>query len=106
MDGVITLVKVEYTLDSYGNQVPSRTEREVFCEVLSVTRTEYYNASQVDLHPEYIFRISHFKDYLGERVVLYTDWTGTEKRFDVVRTYLLPDSDAIELTVSERIGND
>ena len=41
MDDVIKLLSYTYTIDEYGNQkVESTTERQVFCQVNSVGRTE------------------------------------------------------------------
>lgn len=104
MDDVIKLiVGTQIMYDEYGNEITTETTRTVFCQVRSASRSEFYQAGQNNMHPEYVFRISHFKDYLGEKEVLYTDWAGTEKRYDVIRTYR--DGNAIELTVEERIGN-
>lgn len=103
MDGVIKLISKTYTVDEYGNQVENRTERQVFCKVGSIGRTEYYQAAQNDMHPSYIFTLSHFKDYLGEKECSYTDWTGTERFFTITRTYLR--GDAIDLTAEERVVN-
>ena len=105
MDDSIKLVTTGYTFDSAGNQIPTRSEREVLCQVLSVGRSEFYQAAQNGLHPEYVFKISHYKDYEGEKEVVYRAWGGNEKIYDVIRTYKAPDSDAVELTVQERIGN-
>lgn len=101
MDDVIKLITSTYTLDEYGNHVETISTRTVFCKVRSVGRTEYYQASQNNLHPSYVFSISHFKDYMGERDLFYTDWTGAEKRYTIVRTYRSGDS--IELTAEEKV---
>jgi len=106
MDDVIKLIKNTYTVDDYGNHVPTEESTEVFCDVRTVTRSEYYLAAQADLQPEYVFRLSNFKDYHGEAFVRYTDWTGKEKLYHVVRVYREQDSDAVELTVEERAGDD
>ena len=104
MDDVIKLISTGTpTYDEYGNEILSRTERQVFCTVNSVNRTEFYQAAQNDLQPEYVFVISHFKDYEGEQELLYNDWTGTEKEYTVIRTYR--NGDSIELTAVERIGD-
>ena len=103
MDDVIKLLSSTYTTDEYGNQIESVTERQVFCDVRSVGRTEFYQAAQADMHPQYIFSISHYKDYLGEKELLYTDWTGKEKRYTITRTYRT--DDRIDLTAEERIGD-
>lgn len=104
MDAVIKLVAYSQgQADQYGNIPIIRTEREVFCRVESVTRNEFYQAAQNDLHPSYVFTLSHFMDYQGEREIMYTDWTGVEKTFVLVRTYR--NLDEIELTAEERDGN-
>lgn len=105
MDDVIKLIGFTYSLDEYGNQIPTPEERQVFCEVRSVTRSEFYSAAQTDLHPDYIFRLSHYRDYRGEKFVKYKDWTGTEKVYSVLRTYRAPEGDAVEITATERVGN-
>lgn len=106
MDDVIKLLTETITADDNGNQKSNATERTVFCNVRNVTRSEFYNAAQNGLHPEYVFRLSHYKDYLGEKLIKYTDWTGTEKVYSVIRTYKEPDGDALEITAEERVGND
>lgn len=104
MDDVIKLLSSTFTFDEYGNQIETTTARQVFCQVSDVSRTEFYQAAQNDMHPTYIFALSHYRDYLGEKECLYTDWTGEEKRYVITRTYRR--NDRIELTAEERIGND
>lgn len=105
MDDVIKLLAIEYESDSAKNQMPTNVKpREVFCKVQSVGRSEFYAAAQTGLHPEYVFTLSHYVDYEGEQEVLYTDWTGVEKRFVVLRTYRVPDSTELEITVGEKVG--
>lgn len=101
MDDVIKLLTSKYTLDEYGNHVEEIAPRVVYCKVRSVGRTEFYQASQNDMHPSFVFILSHYKDYMGEKDLLYTDWTGREKRFSIVRTYRTGDS--IELTAEEKV---
>lgn len=104
-DDVIKLISATYATDTYGNQVETITERQVFCQVRSVGRSEFYQAAQNDMHPEYVFVLSHFMDYQGEKSLKYTDWTNTEKRYDIIRTYRPEDSTELEITAQERIGN-
>lgn len=103
MDGVIKLISITYAVDKYGNQVETRAERQVFCTVNSVGRTEFYQAAQTGLQPSYVFTLSHYVDYRGEKECKYTDWTGTEKVFTITRTYIRGDS--IDLTAEERVAN-
>lgn len=106
MDDVIKLVTATYEYDEYGNETPTRTMRQVFCRISSVGRSEYYQAAQAGLHPEYICRLSNYRDYNGELEAVYTDYTGTEKRFDIIRTYKHPDSDELDITIQERIADE
>lgn len=106
MDDVLVLIKnTGYTTDAEGNQIPAETRRTVFCQVSSVGRSEFYQAAQADMHPEYIFTISNFRDYQGEKLAEYTDWLGTEHVLYITRAYKIPDEDAIELTCQERTGS-
>lgn len=102
MDDVIRLLTPSYTYDEYGNEIVTNTERQVFCKVDSVGRSEFFQAAQNNLHPEYVFTISHYKDYQGEKELKYTSWDGTEKTYSIIRTYR--SGDAISLTAEERIG--
>ena len=101
MDDIIKLLSLAYTFDEYGNQIPTKVPRTVFCQVNSVSRTEFYQAAQNNLHPEYVFSISHYRDYAGEKELLYTDWTGEEKTYVITRTYRI--GDRIELTAEEQV---
>ena len=105
MDDVLVLIKnTGYTTDAEGNQIPAETRRTVFCQVSSVGRSEFYQAAQADMHPEYIFTISNFRDYQGEKHAEYTDWLGTKHVLYITRAYRIPDEDAVELTCEERTG--
>lgn len=106
MDDVIRLVRVTYTRDNAGNQIRDEEERTVFCKVGSVNRSEFYAAAQAGLHPEYVFTLSHFRDYEGEKIIKYTDWLNREHTLYVTRAYRLPDADRLELTAEERTGYD
>lgn len=103
MDDVIKLIAITFVADEYGNQIETRTERRVYCKVTSVGRTEYYEASQNDLHPSYVFVLSNYRDYLGEREIAYTDWTGVEKTYTVTRTYRT--GDRLDITAEEKVRN-
>ena len=103
MDDVIRLISSTYEYDEWGNEVETTTERPVFCRVRSIGRNEFYSAAQNNLHPSYVFILSHYRDYQNESELMYTDWTGTDKRYTITRTYR--DGDAIELTAEERIGD-
>lgn len=106
MDDVITLVKTPtYTRDAAGNMKPVTEKRQVLCKNESVTRSEFYQAAQVGMHPEYRFILSHFRDYEGEKLIEYTDWANQEHTLYVTRVYRVPDTDRLEITAEERTGD-
>lgn len=105
MDDVMFLVKTNYTRDKAGNMIAAESLREVLCQVNSVARSEFYQAAQADMHPEYVFVLSHYKDYEGEKFVKYTDWSNIEHMLYITRVYRVPGTDRLELTAEERTGD-
>lgn len=103
MDDVIKLISKSYLTDEYGNQIETAEERVVFCKVNSVGRTEFYNAAQADMHPSYVFTLSHYKDYQNEKELAYTDWNGETRYYTITRTYRT--GDRIDITAEEIIAN-
>lgn len=96
MTDVITLITQTITTDIYGNEVATETERTVYCEVDSISQTEFYAAANTELNPEYKFTI-FFGDYEGEDLVLFNN-----KRYSVYRTYRTGDD--LELYTERKIG--
>lgn len=105
MDDAMRLVKTTYTRDAAGNMIATEEERSVFCQVQSATRAEFYAAAQADMHPEYMFILSHFRDYEGEKFIKYVDWTNKEHTLYVTRVYRVPGTDRLEITAEERTGD-
>ena len=105
MDDVLILIKTTYEPDEAGNQIAHEEARRVFCRVSSVGRSEFYQAAQADMHPEYIFTLANYKDYEGEKLAKYTDWQGNEQVLYITRAYRIPDKDSIELTAEVRTAN-
>lgn len=96
MTDVITLITQTITTDKYGNEEATETERTVYCEVDSVSQTEFYAAANTELNPEYRFTI-FFGDYQGEDLVLFNG-----ARYSVYRTYRTGDD--LELYTERKIG--
>lgn len=72
----------------------SETSRQVFCSVRSVGMTEAYTALSNGLNPQFVFVLSDYADYQGEKICSYNG-----KRYRIVRTYR--NNQQIELTVEE-----
>lgn len=91
------LISKTYTLDALNQQIASLTTREVFCNIQSVTQSEWFNGGQQGLKPEY--KVTMFApDYEGEEIV---SLNGTQ--YSVYRTYLRQDEN-IELYLEKRTG--
>lgn len=96
-DSVIKLIKVTETRNAFGGLVRSETEREVFCEVQSVSRSEFYSAAEAGLSVSRVF-LTPAINYDGETIVEYM---GT--RYGVTRTYQT-DADQLYIYVGEKVG--
>ena len=96
MTDVITLITQTITTDKYGNEVATETEKTVFCEVDSISQTEFFAAENTELNPEYKFTI-FFGDYDGQDLVKFNG-----ARYSVYRTYRTGDD--LELYTERKIG--
>ena len=61
----------------------TETQTQVFAEVMSVSQNEFYKARQNGLDPEYVFMLTDYGDYAGQKVFTYE---GVRMR--VIRTYI------------------
>lgn len=93
----LTLIAQTNTQDANGIWQTSETQRTVFCQANSVTRSEFFEGGRNGLNPEYEFTI-FFADYNGEKVVEYKG-----QRYAVYRTYHAR-TDVLELYVQREGG--
>ena len=93
---ILKLITIAQTQDDYGVWRETETATEVFCEVGSVTRTEFFEAGRSGLNPAYVFTIFG-DDYNGAEVIEYGG-----KRYGVYRTYR--DGDDLELYAERKGG--
>ena len=92
-DDVIYLVSEDPV--AHGVFAPrSETRKMCYCRVNSVTRSEFYKARENGTQPVYVFVLSEYADYNGEKIVVFKD-----KRYRVIRSYVK--DHAVELTVGE-----
>lgn len=94
---VLTLITESKTQDSNGVWQTTTTERDVFCQVDSVTRDEFFEGGRNGLNPEYRFTM-FYADYDGERTARYNGNT-----YGVYRVYH-GRTDTIELYVERKGG--
>lgn len=76
---------------------PAETRRMVFCQVNSVTRSEFWRAHEAGLNPAYVFRLSEEADYQGEKIVIYHG-----VRYRVARAYAHGDRSEANLSKNDR----
>lgn len=94
---VITLIKETNVKNQYGVYEATTQSREIFCQVRSVTRTEFFEAGRNGINPEYQFTV-FADDYEGEKTVVYRG-----KAYGVYRTYQSR-TDTLELYVERKGG--
>lgn len=100
-DQLIKLISVKEKTDAYGDPEETREEREVFAELQSIGRQEFYQAQAVGFKPELKFKLADYLDYQGETVLLYTDERGIEDEYSIIRTYRI--GNELELTCKRGI---
>lgn len=93
-DDQITLVALTHSIVD-GFQVETATRTEVWADRKSVTRAEYYQATQSGIKADVVFTVNAI-DYDGQSVIE----CGAET-YDVVRTYQT-EPDHIDLTCTRR----
>lgn len=98
MDDVLFLIndtKVQDSKGAWHRIEPSR--RQVFCQVRSVSKTEFFDAGRNGLNPEFRFLV-FAGDYEGETTLEYNG-----KTYSIYRTYRTP-ADYMELYVERQGG--
>lgn len=96
MTDVVTLVKQTITTDRFGNEIATESTRKLYCEVDSISQSEFYSAANTELNPEYRFSV-FFGDYQGEEICTYKG-----NRYSIYRTYRT--GDYMELYAERKIG--
>lgn len=101
-DHIIELGTVSHTQNDYGQEQETVTWKEVFADVRSVSRSEFYSAAMANIRPTVIFALADYYDYDDERIIRYNG-----KTYDVIRTYIRGGETEIEITAEmrERDGN-
>ena len=87
------------TYDQWGNENIEYTKKTVYVQPRGVYNSEFYNASQVGLHPSITLEMTNRADYSGEKIV---EFEG--QLYDVIRTDWEAQRDRISLVLQERIN--
>ena len=98
MDAVIFLLSTTASeKNKYGVYERTTKQREVFCQVDSVTRAEFFGGGRNGLNPQYKFTMFS-GDYEGEDTVIYNG-----QPYGVYRTFN-PEMDRVELYCERKGG--
>lgn len=81
-----------------GMPVQTKTEREVFCHVDSITRAEFFDAGREGFNPSLRFTV-FFDDYDSEDTLIYNG-----NQYSIYRTYLKRNDD-LELYAERKGGS-
>ena len=94
---VIKLISATQTQDANGVWRETLSSRQVFCDVRSINRAEFFEAGRSGLNPEFVF-VVFFGDYEGETMLEFEGET-----YSIYRTYLTR-SDSLELYAERKGG--
>lgn len=95
---VIYLVSETFAPNTYKVMIPTKNERKVYCQVDSVTLTEWSEGGRLGLNPEFRMRL-FAPEYHGESLLKYNG-----VMYQIYRTYR-GRNDVIDLYVQKRQGN-
>lgn len=94
----ITLItKVKVGVDALQQPIFEEEYSKILCSKRSVTRSEFYQASQVGVRPTLVLDIHSF-EYEGQELVQFE-----EKRYRILKTYQVR-NEILELTLTEVMG--
>ncbi|MFR7474350.1 MAG: phage head-tail adapter protein [Christensenellales bacterium] len=94
---VVSLIAQTFFQDEIGQEASKETKRDVFCNVSSITRNEWFEAAKSGFQPQ--LRITMLRyDYQNERIV---EFKGV--RYAVYRTYE-SQKELIELYLEDQAG--
>jgi len=101
------LIKSTYTIGDIGQRVETKSYRTIFCQIRSVTGTEWFAGGQNGIKPSY--QLTMFKyDYENELLVniggtIVNGVLTGGRNYSVYRTYEAK-NDSIELYLEEKAG--
>ena len=94
------LVRHGENIDSAGDTIetPEVVETEVFCNILSIGQSEFYQAMATGFKPELKLEI-YEAEYSGEKTIKVNN-----KTYDVIRTFRTKNGETLEITLGSDIN--
>ena len=104
-DVAYLIAKSEDGVDEYGDPKIVETEKQIFCNIMSIGQREFYDAQTVGAKPELKIVIADYYDYSDEDEVIVVDHRG-KTRYQVLRTYRTLGSNELEITLYGGVRNE
>ena len=92
-------------VDDYGDPKIVETQKEIFCNIMSIGQREFYDAQTVGTKPELKIVIADYYDYNDEEDIIVVDYRG-KTRYQVLRTYRVLGSNELEITLYGGVRNE
>ena len=105
MDYELTLINLEYGENGMGDALEIETEEVVLCDVLSVTRSEHYQAQAHGLKPEIVFRLNQYEYNNQKKVKFEGTYYKIDRTFIPKKSKKIEDFEKIELICSGVVHN-
>ena len=96
MVDTVELIKQTIETDLFGGQHAIDSKRKCYCEVKSISQTEFYRAKESKIGVKYCLKLNTF-DYQNETHAVYK---GT--KYTIIRTYT--NGDYIEIYIGDNNG--
>lgn len=87
-DERVKLIKVEKSVNAYGDIIEKPIEREVFAELKSVGMNEFYQANAQGFKPELKFALADYLEYQDEKTLKYKRFGRDEEEYTIIRTQI------------------
>lgn len=91
---IANLISITTAYNENGVPIPTETRTEVFVNVKSATRSEFYSALQAGMTISKVFTMM-LCDYDGQKIIEYDN-----KKYNITRTYS-KDNELLELNCSD-----
>ena len=85
-------------VDEYGDPKIVETQKQIYCNIMSIGQKEFYDAQTVGTKPELKIVLADYYDYNDEEDVIVVDYRG-KTRYQVLRTYRVLGSNELEITL-------
>lgn len=91
---VVILISKSGTNNKAGDMIYTEEHTEVFCEISTVGRSEFYHGMSKGLKPELLVVLEDYEDYSGQKEVIYNN-----VRYKVLKAFRPKNGHRLELTL-------